>query len=276
MKRKFTIILALLLIFSFATGCSGNNSDRDTADKGELTFKEAMSRKGTHVWYDLESLAGRNSVVLRAIVITDDKAIVYDPKDVMAWNKEPLGRLEDYTALSQEEAAELIDQKYKEAYKNHYDSLINNNLGSAESKLKSQRTEELIENIKETHEELTSSDFSEKEPQEYDFHMILDSTGNKAESEALRTTVTYEKNFVNKPDGSMQGYPVFSITEETEEEQFFAVDDVVAPFEVYDEFYGGFSAGASSGTPVYLITKCREDTVFTFDPVGKEGITIVK
>lgn len=282
MKRLLTLCFCSVVVLSMLlTGCSGTGAEEAT---GEMTFKQAVERQGTHIWFSTAELEGRNTEINAAVILSDGKATVYDPSDIAEKVPNILGTLEDYKDLTEEEAADLIREKYNSGYEEYY-----RQLEDAMSYLTEMREtytdwldaepEEQERALKETYEELTGSPLPEKEPQEFSVMMKLDDTGNTPASEALKTKAQYDRTYKGFVGDFTSGHTLYSIIDGETIETYFPVDEPLAEkIEVYDSYYGGYSADFGeiygSGGIHYLITRCDQNAVFMLDEAGAEGIEV--
>lgn len=280
MKNRIYLIISMFLAAALVlTGCSGGGE----AASGELTFKQAFERPGVHVWYDVVSPSdGRLAKVRSAFVVEDGKVTVYDATNIDDNIPNALGTLEDYCDLSEEEAAALVREKYRSGYEAYY-ALLEDNMAYYKDLLEEysnwDEAEEQMKALQETHDALTGQPMPEKEPQSFSFAMELDQTGNEAAAEGIHAIEQYDRQYEGHIDNTKEGHKLYSVVEGQEIDMYFPVQTPLKNIEVYDTWYGGYSADyyeLFGRSEIHcMITKCEEDTVFTLDPAGTEGIEII-
>lgn len=288
MKRIYALLLVLALTLSLGA-CSKRLPDEEAAPEEkvgeELTLK-AATEKGTRVFYTTQNIAGRNTVVDGVYYFKDGKVTAYIARLFGREDSPQLGTLEDYYELSDEEAIKLAKERYQEMYSSYAD------IESREADLLKEyegREEELPDwgSQKAAYDsavaEFKDAKITERDPADFDYVMLLDDSGNNVSVEAVRFQYEIEKTWKGQIATHTGGVYLYVTIDPYEEATFLAAGSDVAPFEVYDCYFGGYEGqteekwigGRSEIKTIYMLTKCSEGTSFSLDEPGTSGIEVL-
>lgn len=294
MKRIFALLLIMLLCLSISS-CSKN----DTASEGEedyaaevteteVTFKEA-TEKGTSIWYTTESIEGRNTIVDGVYYFKDGKVTAYIPRLFGPSYEGQMGTLEDYYKLSDEEALSLAKERFESFYKGYVD-IANSPLEKSIIEEYEGRYDEIPDWDEQKAaydaaiEDLKNATAEEKAPVTFDYVMTVDDSGNSCTGEGLRFEYGIEKTYSGQLDSYAGGYSLYEVIEPYALTTYLIGEESVAPFEVSDSFFGGYSGAYSEERvgetkltrTIYMLRKCDAGTSFVLDQPGTDGIEILK
>lgn len=288
MKKRLASIIMMLCIFImnlFMVACDNESEDNSSSESitagnsitGEMTFKDALTKEGTHIWYSIKAPEGRLTEVDGIYVIESGKMTVYDTDGIPSYLEPNLGTLEDYYSLSDNEAISLAKQKYNAVWESYY-SRIEEDIASVENGVLDNLDEGFFEPevqkeaLYETYEKIKTNGVPERNPENYSFLLTLDESGNNTDKEAFLTTVnkagTYEGHI---SESNIEGYNYYEYHDGERVEIYVAETSGCEPFEVYDTYYGGYTNEGN----FYFVTKCDPDSLFVLDSPGTEGIETV-
>lgn len=261
----------------------GSDADVDDYSESEdytepedsyITFKSAAETHDPMIWYVLSDINGRSSNIIAALVFEDGKVRIYRPF-YGGLNLVPFGTLEDYYSLSDEEAIDLLQERYEETYRYYYE-LFNK-----------EPNDETDPNgtKKACYEQLLDYKIQERPLDDYQLYFMMDQTGNAADHEIFYAEYVQERRPI---DRGRENSDMPIVTEDyylPEDHEDFHVDAALAfrqqiePIEVYDTYFGGYTCwDAHAKKTLYdinaaaIVTKCQYDTVFEMDELGTEGI----
>ena len=238
MKKIFMLsILAILTIT--LVGC-GNNTTSQGGSAGKIEnipLKEALTKKGSHIWYVLSIYndegygLDKEKKIRDVFIFKDSKVLMTGVSKIVDGESKSLS-LGEIAKMTDEEiikATELYKQAIEETYKKCLDGV----------------------------EEHCDMEYLKKQVdyasnyKSFKFKIETDGTGNYTKTE-----------FVELDDGR---------------EMWSDVYGGYGPYQIYDTYFCGYRGDYIydvDSADYALITKCKSNTIYTLDKVGTKGIAI--
>ena len=254
MKKLFMLsMLAILTLTLVGCGKSGSGASGITDSSQaleEMTLKEALTKKGTQIWYEINTdedeafRLDKEQTIQKVFIFKDGKVFITDIRKIKEEKSD--FKNQKYSSISLGEIAKMTDEeiiKATEVYKQEQEEWYKYCLDDVAH---TDDDESSCDSYKKT-----INNFNKYEP--ITFGIITDSTGNNTQTEYF-STKTYKKIWAQ---GDIKGnYGPYQI-----------YDTYFCGYQDYDFYDGEFDDDV-------FITKCKSNSVYTLDKVGTKGISI--